>query len=256
MITSLQIEFQEDENKKLNTNMCSLLHGYMMESIDSEFAEKMHISELRPFSMSLSLNQDKKWIWRINTLTDEAEKNIINVLAGKDKIYLRYKDLTLNIESCSISRTSYDKLFEKNYLSEETNRYIGIEFITPTAFKSNGLYINYPDLRLIFSSIINKYDKNSMSTSIMDDKLIEELNTNVIVSKYNLRSAFFGVEGRKIPSFVGSIVIKVNSNSTTVRLVNMLVDYAQYSGIGIKNSLGMGGIIKFDSNRRRRYEKN
>lgn len=256
LITSIQMELHEPEKIKLNTNMCSLLHGYIMENINADFAEKMHISELRPFSMSLSRNLDKKWIWRVNTLTDEAGKNIITMLADKEKIYLSHKDLTLDILNYSVSRTDYDKLFENNYLTANASKYISFELITPTAFKSNGRYINYPDLKLIFMSIINKYDKNSASTSILDDNLIEELASNVTISKYNLRSTYFSLEGTKIPSYMGSMTIKINSNPTTVSLINMLTDFAQYSGVGIKTALGMGGFIKLDNNGRRKYGEN
>ncbi|MGN1317642.1 MAG: CRISPR-associated endoribonuclease Cas6 [Lachnospirales bacterium] len=244
MIKTVKFEFEETENFKFNTNIGSLLHGYIMENIDVNFAEKMHISEIRPFSQSFSKNYSGKWIWNVNTLNDEAGKNIIDMLMEKDSIYLKHKDLNINIVNKYVHSTSFDELFEKNCLTENVNRYINFNLISPTAFKSKGRYINYPDLRMIFMSIIKKYDKNSEHTQIFDDELIEELNSSIEIVRYNLKSTYFSLEGIKIPSFWGSITIKANCNPVTVKLVNMLIDFAQYSGVGIKNALGMGGLIK------------
>lgn len=240
------MEIREPEEMKLNTNMASLFHGYIMENINSSFAEDMHISEIRPFSQNLSRTRDRKWFWRVNTLTDRAEDEIIKMLIDKKSIYLSHKDVTLDILSYELKRTDFDKLFEDNYIEGNKKRYIGVEFITPTAFKSGGKYINYPDLSLFFKSIINKYDKNSQSTKIFDDELIEQLSEGAEIIKYNLRSTYFSLEGTKIPSFAGKITIKINGSPVTVNLVNMLVEFAEYSGVGIKNALGMGGSIKTD----------
>ncbi len=244
MISSLKIEIGQPEEMYLNTNMASLFHGYIMENVDRSFAEEMHMSEIRPFSQSLIRTRDGKWFWRVNTLTDRAYEEIINMLISKKSIYIKHKDLTLDILNYELKKTDFNKLFEDNYINSNSKRYIEIEFVTPTAFKSNSKYINYPDLGLFFKSIISKYDKNSKSTKIYDDELIEQLSVGTEIVKYNLRSTHFSVEGVRIPSFVGKITIKVKGNSTTVNLVNMLAEFAEYSGVGIKNALGMGGLIK------------
>lgn len=246
MISTIKIELNEPENFKLNCNISSLLHGYIMENVGSEFANEMHISDIRPFSQSLSRDNSGRWVWRVTALTDSANENIINMLTEQKNIYLKYKDLQFDILNYSVHRTSYEQLFENNYLQNDISRYISFKLITPTAFKSNGRYINYPDLRLFFMSLIKKYDKNSDSTQIFDEKLIKKLTTDVEIVKYNLRSTYFSLEGVKIPSYWGDITIKVNCDIVTVKLVNMLVDFAQYSGVGIKNALGMGGLIKLE----------
>jgi CRISPR/Cas system endoribonuclease Cas6 (RAMP superfamily) len=51
------------------------------------------------------------------------------------------------------------------------------------------------------------------------------------------------------------MTIRVNCSSTTVKLVNMLVDFAEYSGVGIKNALGMGGLTKIENRRGNNGEK-
>ena len=60
--------------------------------------------------------------------------------------------------------------------------------------------------------------------------------------RYNIRSALFPLEGVRIPAYEGFIVIKVKGPQALVNLANVLLRYAEYSGIGIKAAIGMGAI--------------
>lgn len=50
------------------------------------------------------------------------------------------------------------------------------------------------------------------------------------------------MEGITIPSFIGSVKLKCTGNRKFRSLVNMLLKFGEYSGAGIKNSMGMGAI--------------
>lgn len=241
MISSLKAEINVPEGVRLNVNMSSLLHGYIMENVDSNFAGEMHISEIRPFSQSLNRNSDGKWIWRVNTLTEKAEECIINVIKNRDSIYIKHHNVKVDITSFSVTKAFPEMWLERNTISNR-DRYINMEFITPTAFKSKGRYVNYPDIRLLFMSIINKYNKNTKK--ILNEEIAEEIINSSEIYKYDLKSTYFSLEGVRIPSFWGRMTIKINGNSVIVNTANMLAEFAQYSGVGIKCALGMGGVVK------------
>ena len=245
MISKLTMKITPPENGVINNNMSSLTHGWLMSTIDKEFADKMHESALHPFSQYITLNKNGAF-WIVNTLTDEAEENIIRPLLETDSITLRHDEKEYILSEHSIEKTSFDDMFVRNYISGKPSNIVSMRFTTPTAFKSGGRYVYFPDTKLIFSSIINKYDSSSESTKIYDEKLIEEIPLSTEIVGYNLRSTFFHMEGVRIPSFVGSIKIKVRGNSNMVSLINMLAEFARYSGVGIKTSLGMGGIGYFE----------
>lgn len=246
MIKKLTIRITAPEAIDFHTNMSSLLHGFLMSSIDETYADKMHCSALRPYSQHIVRNGNS-WQWVISVLTDDAEDNIIKPLFQIEQAQLDHNGLLLKFSEHNITETSFDDLFVRNYISGTVSRIVTMKFITPTAFKSNGRYINYPSLKLIYSSLINKYDSSSTTTSLFDDKLIDGLLENTEIVGYNLRSTLFHLEGVKIPSFLGSIKIKVFGSSNMVSLVNMLAEFAQYSGVGIKCSLGMGGVGNFET---------
>jgi CRISPR-associated endoribonuclease Cas6 len=243
LITHLEIALSETD-LELNTNMSSVMHGAIMEIVSGEFAEEMHKQAIRPYSQSVYKIADNKWIWSINTLNDYAAKNIINAITNNNLIYIKNRESELNISNYSVYKTSFDDLFTDNYLGEKRSRYLTMEFITPTAFKSNEKYVFMPDIALIMKSIISKYDTLSTTTDIMDDNLLDKIVEDVSIAEYRIRSRYFYLEKTRIPGFVGRLKLKINGSQNMVNMIHMLVDFAQYSGIGIKTALGMGVVKK------------
>ena len=249
MITQLKIGFSK--NAVLNYNMSSLMQGIIMENVSPEFAEKEHISEIRSYSQYLT-KRDGAWQWVINALTDEAKENIIDRISETKKFYIKNKDMYLSAENTEIKTTSFDELFEGNYyLDEKQPRYVRMNFITPAAFKSSGAYINYPTVKLLLASMINKYNALSDVTELGGSDLAEKLAENVDISNYNLRSTVFHLERVKIPAFLGNVTLRVNGSKNMISTVNMLAEFAQYSGIGIKSAIGMGAVLKNNERRER-----
>ncbi|MFR2564028.1 MAG: CRISPR system precrRNA processing endoribonuclease RAMP protein Cas6 [Anaerovoracaceae bacterium] len=54
-----------------------------------------------------------------------------------------------------------------------------MEFVTPTAFKVDGRYRNYPAVSNIFKSLINKHDSISEKTEFYSEELIEQIENGV-----------------------------------------------------------------------------
>ena len=51
------------------------------------------------------------------------------------------------------------------------------------------------------------------------------------------------MEGIKLNSFIGNITLHCSENKILVNIYNMLLDFANYCGIGAKTSLSMGGVL-------------
>ena len=102
--------------------------------------------------------------------------------------------------------------------------------------------MNYPSIRWIFQSLMNKHDFVDGENQLYDEEVLETLEQKCYISQYRLRSTFFSIEGVRIPSFLGSITICVKGNQSIVNLVNYLLMFGEYSGVGIKASMGMGAI--------------
>lgn len=241
MIGKLSIEL-ENPNKLIDIKSSSLFHGFLMEQIDYEYGKILHQNGWKPYTTAI-IQKENRLLWEITTLNLQAKKEIIEQILNKNlnTIYLSHKKLSLNIISKKQTEITYDYLI-KNYYDKKGSRYLIIDFQTPTAFKSAGKYVFLLDIRLIYQSIMNKYDTVSEKYYIFDEELLEEMVSCTQWLDYHLKSQRFHLEGVIIPSFTGKIKIKIHGSQKLVNLINFLLQFGAYSGVGIKTAIGMGKI--------------
>ncbi|NLJ57400.1 MAG: CRISPR-associated endoribonuclease Cas6 [Tissierellia bacterium] len=241
LLGKLEIILENEDKERLNYNISSLFQGVLMEAIDIEYAESLHNTGLKPYSQYLEF-ENNLLKWTIHTLTEEAKNQIINPLLNNlQEVNLKHKNLRLKVLEKKVSIKTYEQLLNEKYFSQG-NPYIDIDFITPTAFKSKGKYVFYPNLRLVFQSLMNKFDKSSVNSSIYSQEVLEHLVSKSDIRRYRLKSRVFHMEGIIIPSFTGRITIKIGGPQAMVNLANLLFAYGEYSGAGIKSAIGMGGL--------------
>ena len=241
MITSLKIKFGGNAEIVPNSRLAAVFHGVMMEMISVDYAEYLHLSQVHPYSQYIT-GENNCIVWNINTLDKNSAENIIGVLDSDDfkNAELKSKSVKLNVISKEYSEIGYDDLLNEYYLGGRSARYITLRFITPTAFKSSGKYIIFPTSKLILNSIAARYDMFAGSTSVGDEHLAEYIEKYTDIVEYDLKSVKFSLEGITVPSFVGSVKIKLSGSREFICLMNMLLRYGEFSGTGIKTSLGMG----------------
>ena len=240
MLSSLQILINNDN--RINFNMGSILHGFLMEEIIRDENINIYHSEgIKTFSQGIYSYNDKQ-IWEISTLNESTYRDVILPILNmaEQYVYLKNKNINYKIESKILENISENELFEKYFFKKE--RYIKLNFITPTAFKSGGKYVNYPNLELIYKSIMSKYDNSTTENKIFDVEVIQELVKSSNIIEYKLRSTKFHLEKTSIPSFIGTITIKINASDNLLGLAHYMLKFGGYSSVGIKGALGMGRI--------------
>lgn len=236
-----KLELKINDNNMLSYQMASVFHGALMEMISSQYAEKLHESKLHPYSQHLE-KENGEWYWVICTLNEEAKNEIIDeALLKTTSIHLSKKDIELEVVGKTYTERS-DKEVARAFYERQSGRYIQIQFLTATAFKINGKYINYPDIRSVYSNLMNKYDASNETEYVNDEETLEELINNTEISRYELRSTLFSMEGVRIPAFIGNITLKIKGSQTMCNFARMLFEFGEYSGVGIKTALGMGAI--------------
>lgn len=240
MLAQLRMKLDVD-NKELGYYQSSNLQGVLMERLESNYAERMHMSGLKPYSQYLTGGSQKEWI--VNTLSTEAYQEIICPLFDESfaGFVLEKKNLRVNIQSKELKRVDKQELLDEFY-SNTYDRYVNLEFLTPTSFRSSGTYIIMPDTRYVYQSLMNKYSAASAHMDLYDEETLKQLVNNSKIVRYRLKSTFFPLEGVKIPSFTGEICIKTTGASTLAKYVRLLARFGEYSGVGIKTAIGMGGL--------------
>ncbi len=242
MFSKLEILLKNKSDQKVSINMSSLFQGCLMEMIDSEYAAKIHSMSINPYSQYIQYHEDEvKWI--IATLDKESYEQIIVKINDKisDKITLKYNDMEFEVIDKEISSLTGEDMLKSRFF-EDYNKYITIRFLTPTSFKSDGRHQNYPTVKWIIQSLMTKADAFDEKNQFYDEVILEKLQNDIIITSYNLRSTKISLEKVKINSFVGSITFCINSSQGLINLVNYLLHVGEYSGVGIKTSMGMGAI--------------
>ena len=238
----LVIELENNKEIPFNYSLSTAFQGYLMELIDEKFAEKMHSSGYHPYSQFVTVS-DGKIKWTVNVLDKEAEMYIVNRLLEDDikSVHINKLDDDLCIVNKDYSVTTYEDLFKECYFKNDS-RYVEVRFLTPTAFKQNNRYQFFPNIKLIFQSLMMKYDASSSENVIFDEELLKHFEENLEIVSYNLRSTSFFVNTNKIPAFTGRLVFKANGPMQMANLAYLLLRFGAYSGVGIKSGMGMGGI--------------
>lgn len=236
-----KLDIKEEKNYKIY-NWGSALQGVLLENIDNEYVDKLHNTKYNPYSQYVFLNKDHEYIWRISTIGKEAFCKIFrdNIL-NRDKIFIKNKNLEIKIlEKQMTSTIELDELFKKWFIVKENLNKIKYKIITPISYKYDNKYLIIPDIGIILSNLINKW--NAFSNNSIDKNAYEEYLQRTFISNYNTRSTTYSIEKIKIKGYIGEIEITTKSNNIMTNILNMLFDFAEYTGLGIKTSMGMGGI--------------
>lgn len=119
------------------------------------------------------------------------------------------------------------------------SREIGLEFLSPTAFRVERKNFLFPEPRLVFASLLHHWDAYSdrpLSTSV------EGCLDFITVSRYQLQTEMVSFSKFKWIGFKGQVVYQLPQWFTPeqVKALNCLTEFSFYSGVGWKTTMGMG----------------
>lgn len=236
-----RLEMKLDKTEGLSYQMASSFHGALMELLPEEYGTQLHFSKLHPYAQHLEIREGQ-WYWIVTALNEEAAEQLIGkILMPLEEIRLKKNELCLKILEKDYRELS-DRELAFAFYQGRGERFLTVHFVTPTAFKMNGRYLNYPDIRCIYSNLMNKYDASNEQEAMRDEDTLGQLAEHTSICRYDLKSTYFSLEGVKIPSFIGKVTFKFSGSQTMTNFANTLFQFSLYSGIGIKTSLGMGAV--------------
>lgn len=239
MFRSLRMELEADG---LDYKKSSNLQGVLFDLISPEYAQEMHVQQRHPYSQCLIKEQGKA-VWYVNTLDDRAAEEFLQPLM--DKGFLEF-EIKKQLQIVKIKSKGYRELDQKDLVNEfytdKPGHCFQVSLLTPTAFKQRGKFVIYPDIRLIYQSLMSKMNAVLEKTDMMDEDTLELMVQESRISRYSLRSTAFPMEGISIPAFMGNFTIKVTGTDTMAGFVRMLLRFGEYAGVGIKAAVGMGAV--------------
>ena len=216
-----------------------------MEHVDSEYANALHQLPFNPYSQHCFQEKGTdNYLWRVNALTDEAADRLIRPLMQQDALKLKRFNTDVRIVKKTSETIDLKSLTDLIYEGAESSK-LRISFVSPTAFKSKKDYVIVPSVRLIFQNLLMHYSQVYSGSKEIDEETVSYIEQHTRITAYSLRSQYFdnaASNGMKIPAFGGTMTLHAKGATSMVGLMNMLLKFGEYAGVGIKTSMGMGGM--------------
>lgn len=139
--------------------------------------------------------------------------------------------------------SDYQQLAAEHLLAtgNPSNR-VTFRFDSPTSFKSAGMQVPLPTPDLVFGSLVDRW--NQFSPITLSDEMRDFARSNIAISRYNLHSVL-------VPQKNGNFRIGGMGEVTYTALagdrywhgaMQMLADFAKFSGVGVQTTNGMGQV--------------
>ena len=214
--------------------------GFLLDQLDNGYVDFLHSQEMNPYSTCL-YKEGNDLVWEVNVLTKEAEAQMASVLLGIESIQLRYGQESFKVYRQVTTSLSQEEM-TANFYQTRSYKLHRLQFQTPTSFKQAGDYVYHPNVRLVLQSLLMKVNYLESGEFEVHSDLLEDLQKSVKIISYKLRSSAFLIHKVRIPSFVGEITIKVSGSETLNNYLSYLLHIGEYTGVGIKTSIGMGSL--------------
>lgn len=144
-------------------------------------------------------------------------------------------------------RTTYETLAAAQLLQDRgPGRRVSLWFQSPTSFQSRGMHIPVPLPNLVFGSLVDRWNTFSPITLSPDVRRFGE--EMVAMSHYRLESdVVVQKNGTPIIGSVGRATYSaLGGDRYWLATMQMLADFALYSGVGVKTTVGMGQVHRSD----------
>jgi CRISPR-associated endoribonuclease Cas6 len=239
-------------------------------------AAKLHDEQgLKPYTVSTLLDQRARplragaWLepgeecyLRITTLNEELseafEKTVIRRTPKNLALYkmdFRINDiLSKRSEHDWAGETSFSDLAQDGALAK-ASEHIRMEFVSPTAFRSNGLDICHPAPGQVFRSLFDKWNAFAPSPMRIQDLWTEFSNTCILIEEMTAVNTVHWkfAEGTRgaATGFTGTIGFQLLPKNKIKKewlpywdgtdvVMQSLSRFAFYSGVGHHSTIGMG----------------
>ncbi len=146
-------------------------------------------------------------------------------------------------------RQSYDDLYHATWQeSAGAAPLLTLEFVSPTAFLSQGRAVLWPDARRVFGSLLQRWQ--AYAPALLPDDLEDAFAACLDVDAYELQTRvqrYAKGASRQVwyqQGFVGRCRYRAQRGTpeAVLRVVHLLARYALFAGVGSRTAVGMGQV--------------
>lgn len=147
---------------------------------------------------------------------------------------------TNNHEHEWAGKTTYEQLVANHLDPAQKPFYkVGLDFCSPTTFKSQGWAWPVPMPKWVFGSLANKWN---LFSPYSEPDLTVQIHQNVVLNRYDLRTKAVPLKaGHPHPGCIGKAYYSLMStDKKQAKRLNLLTAFAFYAGIGYQTTVGLG----------------
>lgn len=139
-------------------------------------------------------------------------------------------------------QTTYEALSSRLFSTKAAPQQVTLEYATPTSFRRKDMNMPFPLPELVFGSLADKW--NFFASTVLSDDLRRYAEEKVAVSRLKLDS--YAVEQKNAALHMGStgrVTYAITGGDRYWQVaLEVLADFALYSGVGVKTTTGMGQV--------------
>ena len=237
------------------------IHAYVLGIIGGhhpELAQRLHEENGVPsFSVGClpDTNRPTGLLLRIASLDDELSR-VFHDLEPQSVPALELAGISLKLTNIicpedddqRTGSTSYHELYNDGIARARGGQTeIGLRFITPTSFRLAGSRLNMPLPwpKLVFQSLVNKWNRFSPITIEVN---WEDLDRHVSIARHRLKTRMIDFGCYKQVGFMGECyyIIARQAGGHLLQTLHTLGEFAVYSGVGAKTTMGMGQVRRIE----------
>ena len=250
MPIKFRIKFKLEEPKPVEEFTPDRLHALFLSLFPEKIAEEFHKpARYRPFCIwfpeFFKSNQKENLIesfgLTISILKDEYFSPLLGNLVEKEREFHlgNTRIITLPYPLSLIQQKAFIT-YEELYEEASLDPYFFFTFYTPVSFKKGDSDYPLPEPKILFKSLINKW--NYFAPFKVGVDLRNAIEEKILICYANIKTRKIALSlGGKITGFIGKVVYYVkNSSQEELKWINTLGNFSVFSGIGRKCTMGLG----------------
>lgn len=183
------------------------------------------------------------WLeWQVSLLGEQAEDTFAPVLEGIKCYHLHREAVTLQVADWQVERIhNVEQLLTQSHPNRRT-----LHFVTPTAFKSRRHYDILPTPERILQSLLRRWNRCIPNCPIEDEDGggVKMLAQDLHCCGLRLQAGSYTMKKQNLPGVLGTLTLENHLHGASRQIADGLLTFATFSGVGIKTTLGMGGIVE------------
>jgi CRISPR-associated endoribonuclease Cas6 len=222
------------------------LHRRLGLEVGSEAVPSVSFSGIQGFYQVskdfLTFTPDEFYTLSLSGLQENAAKAIASLNLSPSLEFIGAKFDIINRED---EITSYEQLYTELVANEpEPVRRFDLKFTTPTAFAQGSTHLALPIPNLMFRSWLERWN-HFAPVYLGSDELIAYLSQAVLLKHHKIQMRSHQLPRGYVNGFVGQVTLQIpyRTDSLLANVANLLVQYSQYAGTGVKTRLGMGQTL-------------